>query len=613
MLLAAAAGSWPAAAGTAPGIGNIPQGTQADSAYAASNSNVSNVFATTQKVSCYTPEVPYFTVGAGEGYSGMTACDVPGAVQSNTNEKTGSYATQAGSNPGYPAASPMLVKDHSESDIRIDPTNPLHLIGQSKWVVSPEGYNHLLGFYESFDGGKTWPVQGHVPGYEGWTDNTDPVGAFDSYGNFYAINLPYQFFYKGDSHDFQTGSAEPNPTLANEVISMSVRPEHTSASNAPANDWKVTNPQNPSQPDYIATYDSNSTGNGPDKQWVTIDTNKTLPNNAPNGTPNPNFNKIYAMWVDFHFATPVPWVSTATALPDGTHTSWTKPVELPSPANSPQGVTYLLPHVDGNGVVYTTLTNSDPKKHYCCDEISVDKSADGGATWTVAGIVNGNIAPPPLEYANTQFRDGIEDTFTIGQQAIKGVYPLYVSYEDYSAGVGNVILAASYDGGTTWDPKTFVQVNDNASTVDAFQPNLTASSKGTISVAFYDRRLSCPTNGREARNAGLALDTVNLNYSGSLPPYGASNYCVNSSIQFYREDLTPVGHNIRTSQHTWDPQLNEPRPGNVAGVEGFIGDYYGNVISADGSTDYTTSTSTYNDGSNPNNQQQQVVATISVP
>jgi hypothetical protein len=598
VVLAAAAGSWPASAATGAGVGNIPQGTQSDAAYAGSNSNVTNVFATTQKVSCYTPEVPYFTVGAGDGYSGMSAC--PSSF--NTGEDPGPYPTQQGSNPGYPAASPMLVKDHSESDIRIDPTNPLHLIGQSKWVVSPEGYNHLLGFYESFDGGKTWPVQGHVPGYEGWTDNTDPVGAFDSYGNFYAINLPYQFFYKGDSHDFQTGSAEPNPTIPNDVISMSVRPHGSTT----ASQWIVSHKGGP---DYIAVYDSNSLGNGPDKEWVTIDTNRTL----ANGARNPNFDRVYAMWVDFHSPTPVPWVSSAIAKADGTHTDWSAPVQLPSPPHQPQGVTYLLPHVDGNGVVYTTLTNFNPKKGYCCAQIFVDKSSNGGATWSVAGMVNSNIAPPPLEYANTQFRDGIENTFAIGAVPVNGVDPLYVAYEDYSAGVGNVILAASYNGGATWDQSKFIQVNDNASAVDAFQPNLTASSKGTISVAFYDRRLACPTGGGEARKAGIALDTVNLNYSGSLPPYGATNYCVNSTIQFYREDLTPVGHNIRTSLHTWDPQLNEPRPGNVSGVEGFIGDYYGNIISADGSTDYTTSVSTFNDGSNPHNQQQQVVATIAVP
>src|SRR5713101_3320929 len=134
------------------------------------------------------------------------------------------YQTQSGSNAGYPAGTPMLVKDHSESDLRVDPINSLHLIGSSKWFASPEGYNHLLGFYESFDGGKTWPTQGHVPGYEGWTDNTDPVGAFDGYGNYYEFVLGYQFYYNPDgSHNFSIGTPqEPNPSLAAEVVAVAV-------------------------------------------------------------------------------------------------------------------------------------------------------------------------------------------------------------------------------------------------------------------------------------------------------------------------------------------------------------------------------------------------------
>src|SRR3989442_878005 len=123
-----------AAAG--PGVGNIPQGTQSNSAYANSFTahSVTNVDATTQKTSCYTPEVPYFVNdGPNDGYSGESACN--GAA--NTGENLGPYPTQAGSNPGYPAPTPMLVKDHSESDIRVDPTNANHLIGSSKWFVSP--------------------------------------------------------------------------------------------------------------------------------------------------------------------------------------------------------------------------------------------------------------------------------------------------------------------------------------------------------------------------------------------------------------------------------------------------------------------------------------------
>ena len=177
ILAAQAAGSQ-----TGPTLLPPPQGTQTDAAFAASYAakGVTNVSATTQRVSCYAPEVVYLdSLTPADGYldGGMDEC----AGAATTGEDLGPYDTQDVSNPA------MRVKDHSESDIRVDPTDPLHLIGQSKWAISAEGYNHLNGFYESFDGGVTWPIQGHVPGYEGWTDNTDPVGAFDQFGNFYSL------------------------------------------------------------------------------------------------------------------------------------------------------------------------------------------------------------------------------------------------------------------------------------------------------------------------------------------------------------------------------------------------------------------------------------------
>jgi hypothetical protein len=266
-------------AALSPGIGNIPQGTQTDATYAGSFSvnKVINVPATTQKTSCYRPEVPFAANdGPNDGYSGMSACG--GAANTGENIGTAPYTTQAGSNPGYPATEPMLVKDHSESDLRVDPTNPNHLIGASKWVVSAEGYNHLLGFYESFDGGITWPVQGHIPGYEGWTDNTDPVGAFDGFGNYYSLLLPYQFFYNKDgTQNFTVGTVqEPNPVVPAEVISVSVRPHGSTT----ADQWITTHN---GSPDIIAAYDS--VGNEPDKQWITIDNNPS----------SPDYNTIYAM------------------------------------------------------------------------------------------------------------------------------------------------------------------------------------------------------------------------------------------------------------------------------------------------------------------------------
>jgi hypothetical protein len=591
----------PVQAGAGAGVGNIPQGTQSDKAYANSyqSNHVTNVFATTQKTSCYTPEVPFFTsLGPNDGYSGMSAC--PG---STTGEALGPYPSQAGSNAGFVAATPMLVKDHSESDLRVDPTNPKHLIGSSKWVVSAEGYNHLLGFYESWDGGQTWPVQGHIPGYEGWTDNTDPVGAFDTFGNYYSLILPYEFYYNSDgSHNFQTNkNKEPNPTVPAEAITVATRP-HGAAS---ATDWSTSG----GQMDIVAPYPAK--GREPDKQWITVDTSPT----------STHKNRIYAMWTVFDGFAAVPWVSYADVINKGPgHTAWSTPQTLPTAGSNPQGDTYLLPHVDGNGVVYTTITNFEPKQGFCCTSIILDKSTDGGVTWQSVSTVIADVIAPPLEYPNTGFRDGIEDTFTVGQQPVHGNYPLYVSWEDHSAGFGNLILSASYDGGLTWS--TPIQVNDNANTsVDAVQPNLTAAANGTVSVAFYDRRLACPAAGtREAIGAGLALDQQSASYTGSqgpLPPYGFTNYCINSSIQFYNATLGPLGHNVRTSQHTWDPQLNQPKPSSPGSAEGFIGDYYGNItggnLASGGLNDYTTSVSTFDDGSNPSHYQQQVIATIAVP
>jgi hypothetical protein len=582
-----------AAAGGGSGVGNVPQGTQSNDAFARSyqSNKVTNVVPTTQKTSCYTPEVPYFTdLGPAEGYSGMSACN--GAATSG--EDLGPYATQTGSNPGFPASAPMLVKDHSESDIRVDPTNSQHLIGSSKWFVSAEGYNHLLGFYESFDGGKTWPVQGHVPGYEGWTDNTDPVGAFDSFGNYYEFVLAYQFYYNSDgSHNFQINQNKtPNAVEPAEAVSIALRPHGATT----ATQWITTHNGGP---DFVATYPAK--GREPDKQWIAIDLNPS----------SPHFDRIYLMWTLFNSLSAVPYVSYADARSDGTHTDWSAPEKLPTPGMNPQGDTYLLPHVDPSGAVYTTITNFTPKQGFCCTSIILDRSTDGGVTWTNVGTVASNITPPGATYNNTTFRSGIEDSFAVGNQlSAQGHYPLYVTWEDFSAGVNNVILTASYDGGQTWSAP--IQVNDNATPVDEFQPNLAVAADGTVSLAFYDRRLPCPAAGTtEATAAGLALDTVNPNWSGSLPPYGAANYCVNAAVQFYTPTLVPYGHNIRMTAHGWDAQLNSPHPSSVLSSTGFIGDYFGNTTS--GTLDIATFVSTYDYGGNSSHDQQQVVATVAIP
>src|SRR6266581_2236363 len=555
------------------GAGTNRPGVPSDTDYAASyaRANVTNVFATTQQVSCYRPEVPFFTTGTTDGYTGMTPC--PGATTGEDTGAAGPYPTQVGSAAGYPAAGPMLVNDHSESDLRVDPNHPNHVIGSSKWFASAEGYNHVLGFYESFDGGQTWPVQGHIPGYEGFSDDTDPVGAFDGFGNFYEILLPYQFAYAGGANG--TGSIKTH-----------------------------TNSAGVTGPDFVEI--DNNQGQEPDKQWIAIDNNPS----------SPNYNTIYAMFVNFSFdgLMSKAYVSTAKALPGGQHTDWTPLQRLPSLSGSASD-TYLLPHVDPNGTVWTSITNFPSRQSRTTYSLAVDYSTDGGLTWQGPLAVTGaqNVTIPPEAYPNTTFTDGITDTFTVGTTKVNGRYPLYISWEDYASGFDNIMLSGSFDGGQSWT--TPVRVNDNVSLADEFQPNLAAATTGTVSINFYDRRLACPAAGTaEATGAGIALDTINPHYSGTLPPYGASNYCINTSVQFYTAALTPLGSNIRLSAHTWDPQLNAPwRFGSslFTGKDTFVGDYFGNDFA--GSTSLTTSVSTYDDGTNPRHYQQQVIATVASP
>ena len=552
-----------------------PQGPQSDATFAASfgANHVVAVSATTGLVSCYAPEVPYSTaLTPSDGYPGGGETPCPGAT---TGEQTSGFPTQDVSNP------PVLVKDKSESDIRVDPTNPRHLIGQSKWFVSAEGYNHLIGFYESWDGGATWPVQGHVPGYEGWTDNTDPVGAFDPWGNFYSLLLPYVFVYdKSGGHVVNNGSKQANPTVPPEAISVAVHPAKPAGEQTAA-DWITTHG---GHPDYVFTV-PNATTNTPDKQWITIDTNPA----------SPHYGRVYAMFTQFVFNPSRILVSYADARPDGTHTDWSTPQVLPTIPGHPFD-TYMLPHVAPDGTVYTTVTNNPVAKGFLNNDISLIWSKDGGVTWQGPTTVVSGVQSPT--YQNTTFTEGIVNSFGLGSRAVDGHWPLYVSYENEDPdGFSRVYVTASLDGGASWSNP--IRVNDGPDDVEALQPVVAAAPNGTVAVAFYDRRLACPDAGR----SGVQFDP--------LAPAGKRNYCINTAIQFYSADLTPIGHNIRLSQFTWDPQLNAPKRFCVCQSATFLGDYFG--LDFGGGYAYTTSISTYDDGTNPSNYQQQIVAHVPLP
>jgi hypothetical protein len=550
-----------------------PQGIQSDGTFAASYAQhtVTSVAATAQHVSCYSPEVFYLgSLEPSQGFpdGGSTLCN----GTATTGEEIGPYPSQDVANP------PLKAKDFSESDIHIDPTNARHLVGVTKWIVNAEGYNHLAGFFESFDGGITWPQAGHVPGYEGWTDNSDPVGAFDPWGNFYAVVFPYMFSY-GVSGEHLFLSPTVNPSLPRSVLAVAVRPHGA----ATPMTWNTTHGAGL---DVIA----HTPFKGSlvfDKQWIAIDTNRR----------SRHFGRVYVSWAIGNDDSGLRiYVSHADARANGAHTNWSAP-RLVLPEARGVGDNGSLPRVAPDGTVW--LATSSFSTNTAPFVMKLTSSKNGGATWSKQHVI---VRHRVNGYRNTTFRAAFGEAFVVGPRKVGKFYPLYAAYEQSLFSGATIYLRASFDGGLHWTRAK--QVNDSAAG-DALQPNLAVAPNGTIAVAFYDRRLACPgRDTAEATVAGLLFDP--------RAPYGAVNYCVNTAIQFYRAKLQPVGHNIRVSEHTWDPQLSSPRFDCICNAASFIGDYFG--VDSRGGFTYTASVETYNGaGENPGYHQQQLVSKLRTP
>jgi hypothetical protein len=568
-LVAACAGVCVPAAAAAP-----PQGVQSDATFAASYAQrgVTSVAATTQGVSCYTPEVYYTgSLAPAQGYpdGGSTLCN--GAA--TTGEDVGPYLTQDVPNP------PLRAKDFSESDLHVDPTNARHLIGISKWIANSEGYNHLTGFFESFDGGATWPQLGHIPGYEGWTDNSDPVGAFDPWGNFYAVVFPYEFSYIPSGQHFFL-SPDVNPSLSRSALGIAVRPHGAATATA----WNTTHG---GQLDLIerTPFDGNEVF---DKQWLAIDTNRH----------SPHFGRVYVTWAigneDLSLRI---YASYADARENGTHTNWARP-RLVLAQTQRVGDNGSLPHVAPDGTVWLSTssfrTSTEPFT------MSLTSSRDGGRSWTRRRLI---VHHRVDGYRNTTFRAAFGEAFAVGPRKVGRFYPLYAAYEESGVTATKLFIRGSYDGGRHWSGA--IGVSDASGESDALQPNLAVAPNGTVAVAFYDRRLACPERDTpDATVAGLFFDP--------RAPYGSQNYCINTAIQFYGAKLRPLGHNIRLSARTWDPQLSSPRFDCICNPASFIGDYFG--IDSRGGFTYTASVATFNAaGENPGYHQQQLVSKIRTP
>jgi hypothetical protein len=326
-----------------------------------------------------------------------------------------------------------------------------------------------------------------------------------------------------------------------------------------------------------------------DKQWIAIDRNPR----------SKHFGRVYVSWAIGGSDTGLRiYVSYADARRNGTHTSWSAPRRVLAQRRG-IGDNGSLPRVTPDGKVWLAM---DSTAGFGSDfTMSFTSSSNGGRTWAKRRvIVRHNVDG----YSNTTFRSAFGEAFEVGRRKIGRFYPLYAAYENATNNSPTALfIRASFDGGKHW--RASLQVNDNQGEGEALQPNIAVAPNGRVAVAFYDRRLACPARDTsEATIAGLLFDP--------RAPFGRTNYCANTAIQFYTPALKPLGHNIRLSPQTWDPQLSSPHPECICSNGTFLGDYFG--VDSGGGFTYTTSVETYNAaGENPGFHQQQLVSKLRTP
>jgi hypothetical protein len=477
----------------------------------------------------------------GSAIAAVMACLMLAATPVLAQTLVSSPVPGNGTDGNEQCASGTYATNRSESIIAVDPTNPSHLLGLSKFFFSSPSssgtdwssvYRFHLGSYD-FSGGS---VQNQLlPGYTctpgsgstQWDDTTDPNVAFDAHGNAYSAVLALNV-----------------NNLQNE-IAVNKRPAGT-------NQWG---------PPVVVDQFTSQKGLGQeyDKEWIAADwTGKT--------------NNVYVAFTIFSLQSGRVYFARST---DGGQT-----FSQPQAVSSLGGFnTYVYLDVDPSGNLFLEYTNFT---HLFSNsgQAVVRESTDGGLSFGPSRVGPSFGGEPFVSRTNngftlpnTTFRDGIIDYFAVSHAHASHLYIVAEQWDKGGCtpssdlnGDYDVAFYSSLDGGQTWSAASCA--NDPSTQGDAtdqFQPEVAADTQGHVAVAWYDRRAACPT--RQPKGA-----------AGYYTSPGAPNYCIQTGLQWYSDNgsaVSPTGSN-QLFGPIWDPQepANEAAPVSTTNAwpAGYISD-----------------------------------------
>jgi hypothetical protein len=215
-------------------------------------------------------------------------------------------------------------------------------------------------------------------------------------------------------------------------------------------------------------------GGSDDKELMAIDNN---PSSA-------HYGRIYVAWTNFT-------TGQITVVTSDNGTTWSSPVTLSGSGLSVQGA---WPAVAPNGDVYVDWVRWNPYPSGPID-IELARSTNGGSTFSlVTDPMTGHVNPRDNSATSSCGRpalNGLIRYLPSPQVAVgpDGAVHVVYSYDPDGNGTGdvvNVYYRRSNDNGATWG--TEVQLNDDGTTRDQWQPTLSVGATNVVSTGWYDRR-----------------------------------------------------------------------------------------------------------------------------
>ncbi len=360
------------------------------------------------------------------------------------------------SQSGWVEGASHYINDFSEVMVALDPADPDHLLGCSKFFYQPATYDFYTGVFESFDGGYTWSEL-QPPGVETYTMTSDPVTTFDHLGNGYFTLLTrgptgVDMLKKPVGADWEWPVVVDRTTYTDKQWIMGDQDPQGSSPYAGNLYMSWTDTGWPYEIVLSRSTDGNQTWSSP-MQIASGDVQGSIPGVAPDGTVYVVFGRSIfyggSGTIEFakstnggaSFAAPA-LAANITAIPFTLPNSWFRtPASLPAFAVSP-----------ASGTLYVAWSDY---RHGDAD-IYFTSSSDGGATWEPAVRLNDD----PIGNGVDQFQPQVS-VAPNGRVAVmwfdrrlecpdlEWIPPDHVGLANFCI---DTFMTRSFDEGQTWDP-----------------------------------------------------------------------------------------------------------------------------------------------------------------